>query len=286
MDKIVLIDGNNIAHIVFHSAQNIARKQGVEEDQRFDFLEKMTYHMFFNKIFSFVKLFPGHEFIVAWDSKDSTAWRRNKVGDYKSNRVAGEDVKNSLFKAIDGLKEMMPSFPLYQIYQNGFEADDIIYHIASQAKGQCTVISNDGDLQQIAQRFGSTIYNPRKKKFIEVPEDYDICVYKALVGDSSDNIKGIKGIGAKTGEKIAKEVFSGQSIENLIKEEYISDYYNYLSIIDISLNERLKDLDVDWEDLLNKEKKCDDNKIMSFFKKYNMKAQIGSWAKNKKLFSK
>lgn len=287
--RLVLIDGNNLAHIVFHSAQNLARRQKIEDEQRFDFLEKMTYHMFFNKLFSLIKKFKGARFFITWDSKNSTAWRRTQDSNYKSNRVAGEDIKQSLFKAMDNLRELLPSLPIYQYYQDGFEADDIIYYIASKMDEnvEMVVVSNDQDLQQIAQRFNATIWNPKKNEDVNVPSDYDITVKKALVGDSSDNIPGVKGIGEKGGVKIARELFgkniTRDSIIPFLKEESHADtFLLYLSMIDISLNPNLEKINIDWQMFFN-DKTMNEENILNFYKKYNMKSQMGSWAKNKKV---
>lgn len=281
------MDGNNLAHIVFHSAQNLAKRQGIEEDQRFDFLEKMTYHMFFNKFFSLIKKFNDARIFITWDSKNSTAWRKSQDSNYKSNRVAGEDIKQSLFKAIDNLRDMLPSLPIYQHYQDGFEADDIIYYVASKMEDvEMIIVSNDQDLQQIAQRFNATIWNPKKNEAVEVPMDYDITVKKAFVGDTSDNIPGVKGIGEKGGIKIARELH-GKTITRdvvlpYVKQESDADkFLLYLSMIDISLNPHLEKIDIDWHSLFSDKEMNEDN-IINFFRKYNMKSQIGSWAKNKK----
>jgi len=287
LDKLVLMDGNNLAHIVFHSAQNLARRQKIEESQRLDFLEKMTYHMFFNKFFSLVKKFKDNRIFITWDSKNSTAWRRTQDSNYKSNRVASDDVKQSLFKAIDNLREIIPSLPVYQYYQDGFEADDIIYYVASKMENvEMIIVSNDQDLQQIAQRFNATIWDPKKNVDVEVPSDYDITVKKALVGDSSDNIPGVKGIGEKGGTKIARELYgkniTRDSVLPFVKNESDADVFAlYLSMVDISLNPNLEKIDINLNMLFN-EKSMNEENILNFYKKYSMKSQIGSWSKNKK----
>jgi 5'-3' exonuclease len=64
-------------------------------------------------------------------------------------------------------------------------------------------VSSDSDFYQLLQTHATLkIYNPIRKKFIEVPE-YDYVTWKALKGDESDNIPGFKGIGNKTASKIA-----------------------------------------------------------------------------------
>lgn len=288
MNKIVLIDGNNIAHIVFHSAQNIARKQSIAEDDRPGWLYRMTQHMFLNKLFSILNKWPDANYYIAWDAKNATAWRRGQIDSYKSNRVASDDVKQSLYSAIDSLREILPAFPIYQYYQEGFEADDIIYHIvASSPNHDFVVVSNDQDMQQIAQRYNSTIiWNPKKNEVVDAPSGYDITVKKALVGDKSDNIPGISGIGDKGGEKIARAVYqeeiTRQLMSNYLSPENVEMFLSYLEIIDIARNPNLNNIHIDWDELYKTEKRIDEQKILAYFRTHHMKSHMGKWKSTKR----
>ena len=95
---------------------------------------------------------------------------------------------------MNNLRSILPSFPVYQYMEEGFEADDVIFQCAAEAHkfgSEMTIISNDSDLLQIVQRFPNTIqFDPKKNILMEAPHDYNIAVYKALAGDSTDNFRG------------------------------------------------------------------------------------------------
>lgn len=287
MDKIVIIDGNNIAHAMYHSAKKIAWRSDKSDDM--SFLENMTYHTFFNKLFSFIKNFKNAHYVIAWDAKGSTKWRKEQLKAYKANRVHTDEVKDVLFAAMDNLRKVLEYFPIYQMHVEGYEADDIIYQISANMdkEYEIVIISTDQDMQQIPQQFNAKQYNPIKKDFVVVPDDYDICVYKALTGDSSDNIPGIKGIGHKTAEKIARKMFGNEvNYENvrphLKTDEQANDFLLFYSIINIANKPTINDLKIDWEYILNK-KEINAEYIKAFFMKYRMKSHLGSFEKNKKL---
>lgn len=287
MDKIVLIDGNNIAHAMYHSAKKIAWRSKKTDDM--SFIENMTYHTFFNKLFSFIKNFKNAHYVIAWDAKGATKWRKEQLEGYKANRVHTDEMRDVLFTAMDNLREVLEYFPIYQMHVEGYEADDIIYQISSKMDKSydIVIISTDQDMQQIPQQFNAKQYNPIKKDFAIIPEDYDICVYKALTGDSSDNIPGIKGIGHKTAEKIARKMFGDEvNYENvrphLKTDKQANDFLTFYNVINIANKPSIHDLDIDWEYILNK-KEINTDYIKAFFMKYRMKSHLGSFEKNKKL---
>lgn len=287
LSKVVLIDGNNISHAMYHAAKKAAWRSKISEDEMYSFLENMTYHMFFNKFFSLFKEFGKAHYIIAWDAAGATTWRREQVEEYKANRVHTSEVRDVLFLAMDNLRTILNHFPIYQMHIPGYEADDVIYKIASEANGEVVIVSNDQDMQQIAQKFGSKIFNPIKKEYVVSPEDYDICVYKALVGDKSDNIPGIKGVGVKSAEKIARSIYNNEIDNSTIRPYLKSDadvesFMRYYSIIDIASKPTIKDLIIDWKYIQGK-KEFDFESIMSFFRDHKMKSQIGSFEKNKKV---
>lgn len=96
-------------------------------------------------------------------------------------------------------------FPVSLMRHPSFEGDDVIYNIIKRASSavQYTVVSNDSDFIQLLDDFDNVkIWNPMKKEYVEKPP-YDYLMWKCLCGDSSDNIKGIPGVGKKTAEKLA-----------------------------------------------------------------------------------
>ena len=296
MNKVIMIDGNNVAHICFHSAQNVVRRQNVVGEDRIQFLEGMTYHLFFNKLISFMKQFQGHYFIT-WDVKKSRAYRQEISNEYKSNR---DTVKENpdlaiLYRAMNNLRDIMPSLPVYQYIEEGFEADDIIFQCASEANkygSEIIIISNDTDMLQIVQRYPNIRqFNPKKNIFMEAPHNYNIAVFKALAGDSTDHVLGVKGVGKVTAEKWAKEVYCQKDssrlkhISSFLKEnkEKIEQFKQSFELVNIESNPNLINLKIDIN-YLYKEKDCDFKKIGEFFKDYNMKSQLNNFEKTIQLF--
>ena len=295
MNKVVLIDGNNIAHICFHSAQNVLKKQG-EVDNREAFLEGMTYHLFFNKLISFVKQFQGHYFIT-WDSKNSIAWRQKTFAEYKSDRAEKQNSDTPiLFRAMDRLREVLPSLPVYQYMEGGFEADDIIFQCSSEAYesgSEIIVISNDSDLLQIVQRFPNVKqFDPKKNVFMKAPTDYNIAVFKALAGDPTDHIPGVKGIGKVTAEKLAKEVYGMKdtarfkTISKFLKDdvEKIKQFKTFFDIVNIENNPSLVVIDIDTKFLYSK-KEFDVDKFKTFLEEHKLNSHMNNLDKTVKLFN-
>ncbi len=163
--------------------------------------------------------------LFALDSKAKTI-RKEIDPNYKANRPAPpEDLKKQLPVAIDLIEKM--GFPKLEI--EGYEADDVIAAITQCAKAQnikVKIVSHDKDLYQLIDDDKVVLYDPMKK--IDINEEKclekfgvkpsQIVDYLAIVGDSADNIPGVKGIGAKGATKLLKEFNSLQEIyQNLDK---------------------------------------------------------------------
>jgi len=131
--------------------------------------------------------------------------------EYKANRIVEKsDPRHEelmkFFKQKDKIVELLASyFPVSLVRHPTSEADDTIYNLikTSSAAVPWTVVSTDTDFIQALQEFPHiSLYNPVKKYFVNSP-DHPYVTWKALRGDSSDNIPGIPGVGDKTAEKLA-----------------------------------------------------------------------------------
>ena len=99
-----------------------------------------------------------------------------------------------------------------------------------------TIISSDSDFIQLLniERYDIKLYNPIRKKFIEAPE-YDYVTWKALRGDATDNIPGIRGIGDKTATKIVTNPLEMKALlENKEKREIFEKNVNLIRLVDFS----------------------------------------------------
>jgi len=171
----------------------------------------------------------GTDYILfALDSKEKTL--RSEIDpNYKANRPKPpEDLLKQLPVAIEWIKKM--GFKSLEI--PGYEADDIIASVSKDAKQKgikVQIVSSDKDLYQLIDDDKVLIYDPMKKIKINEEEcikkfgvkPSQIVDYLAIVGDSSDNIPGIKGIGPKGARKLLEEYGSLKAIY-----EHIDDIKN------------------------------------------------------------
>jgi DNA polymerase-1 len=168
---------------------------------------------FFRSLFTILSERNPDYFVIAQDSMTPT-FRHEKYPDYKITR---EKTPPDLHAQIEPIEEILELLAIPMIRVNGYEADDIIAALAARcrkAKQHCYIISGDKDLLQLAGD-GVQILKPDKSGFSELGREEvhegwgvypeQIRDYLALVGDSSDNVPGVKGIGAKTAVKLLEE---------------------------------------------------------------------------------
>ncbi len=169
---------------------------------------------FFKSLHSIFTEYNPKLFVTALDSLTPT-FRHEMYKEYKATR---DKTPDDLHAQIDKIEEILKTFKLPTVRCNGFEADDVIASIATLAEKEdreCVVISGDKDLMQLVSKT-TTMLKPGKIKAWEgfdaenVKEEWG--VYPAgmldllsLIGDSADNVPGIKGVGPKTAVKLLEE---------------------------------------------------------------------------------
>ena len=157
--------------------------------------------------------------VFALDSKGDT-FRNEIYPDYKANRDAPpEDLVKQLPIAIDWIREM----GFAHLAKEGFEADDIIATLARYGKEQglnVRIVSHDKDLYQMIEDGKVVMYDSVKRKEITGQECFekfgvypkDFINFQAIIGDSSDNIPGVKGIGKVGASKLINRYFTLEAI--------------------------------------------------------------------------
>lgn len=215
MKNLLIIDGNSIINRAFYGIRLLTNKHG----------------LFTNAIYGFLKIMFKHienlnpEYIcVAFDLKAPT-FRHKMYSGYKAQRKGMPD---ELRMQMPVLKEVLGAMNIATIEKEGFEADDIIgtvSRVCDEEGIKCHILTGDRDDLQLASdstnvlltitRMGATtttvydadaVYNEygvTPSEFVDV---------KALMGDSSDNVPGVKGIGEKTAFGYIQKF---KSIENL-----------------------------------------------------------------------
>ena len=216
-EKIMLIDGNSIINRGYYALPALTAPTGEPTGGVYGFL-----NIFF-KMYDEEK--PDYV-LVAFDLSAPTS-RHIKYEQYKGTRSAMPDGLRSQFPMLKGLLKKM-GIAVYE--EEGLEADDILGSLAVKGESEgfeVVIISGDRDLLQIASDT-IKIRVPKTKGGTTVVEDYyakdvfeiygvtptEYIDVKALMGDSSDNIPGVPGIGEKTALKIITEY---KNIENAIE---------------------------------------------------------------------
>ena len=178
---------------------------------------------FMNFISNIGKDFQTDYLVFALDSKGDT-FRKDIYEEYKSHRPdVPEDLLAQLPVAIDWIEKM----GFKTAIKDGFEADDIIASIAHDAREknlEVRIVSHDKDLYQLIDDDKIYLFDPIKKDVINEDKCFNkygvhpsqFTDYQSLLGDSADNVPGVKGVGAKTAEALIKEYGTLENIyENL-----------------------------------------------------------------------
>ena len=168
--------------------------------------------------------------ILVFDGTGSTTNKKNLFPDYKANRKLTritnwdgfddkEDEADSIESQIVRLVQYLRCLPVDMLSIDKVEADDVIGHIVTKTKDEVYIMSADQDFLQLVND-KVTVYSPIKKKFYTpklVKEDYGLEPYnyinkKILMGDNSDNVPGVKGLGDKKLLKLFPEIFETKTI--------------------------------------------------------------------------
>lgn len=129
---------------------------------------------------------PSHRTIWVWDAKDGSAKRKNVFPEYKG--VGGNSPTDAFWETMEFFKGLLKHSNCLQIEVPGYEADDVIATLAKGSSEYIEIDSSDADFQAlVCDRVITTKEHTIEPEFMRL--------YKTLVGDTSDNIKGIKGYG-------------------------------------------------------------------------------------------
>jgi len=213
MEKLILIDGNSIAYRAFFALPLLSNSSGLHTNAVFGFTTMLL------KLIEEQK--PTH-FLVAFDAGKAT-FRHEGYKEYKGGR---EKTPPELSEQFPLIKELIQSFSINQYELAGYEADDIIgtmTRMADERGLDVIVVSGDKDMLQLASdrvtialtRKGISevdLYTPQaiQDKYGLVPKQ--IIDLKGLMGDASDNIPGIPGVGEKTALKLLHQYGSVEEV--------------------------------------------------------------------------
>ncbi len=201
----MLIDGNSLTYRAFYALpQDLATSSGQVTNAVLGFTSMLI---------NLVRDNQPDDIVVAFDRKEPT-FRHKQVETYKANRTAAPDI---LYQQMGLVRELLDVLKVKQIDKEGFEADDILATLATQAaakKLDVLVVTGDRDSYQLVQDpYIKVIYNKRGVSDYALYDEAGILErtgvtpnnyvqYAALRGDKSDNLPGVTGVGEKTAAKL------------------------------------------------------------------------------------
>lgn len=206
MKKVVLVDGHNLLFRMFFGIpSSIKNSKGNEIKGLVGFI---------GSIKKIISEFNPYSLVVVFDSETS---RDNNLifdDEYKADRLDYTDLIDNPFSQLPLIQKALDYLNIFNIEVSFNEADDYIASIVKNNKDfEYIIVSTDSDFIQLVDK-NTKLYVPRGKNSVlydenKVFEKYGIfpckyVLYKSLIGDKSDNISGVKGIGNKTAENILK----------------------------------------------------------------------------------
>ncbi len=208
MNKLLLIDGNSIMNRAFYGIPDMTTNDGRHTNAIYGFL---------NIILKVIEEEQATHICVAFDLKKKT-FRHEMYEAYKGTR---KGMPEELHEQMPRIKEILRAMHIRIVEQEGFEADDLIGTLSKKGEREgfaVTILSGDRDLLQLATdtvlvripktKHGKTEVEDYYAK--DVVETYGVTPLifidmKGLMGDTSDNIPGVPGIGEKTAAKLLAE---------------------------------------------------------------------------------
>lgn len=196
MSKLLLIDGNSILNRAYFAIRELNDSQGRNVNAVFGFM---------NILMKVLQDFAPDKLLVAFDKRGHN-FRKDIYPEYKANRKGMPD---DLAQQMPILHDLLADMQVTVVEKEGVEADDIIGTVSARFDGESYVVSGDRDMLQLVSQKVTVLFTKKGVSEVEMvtpqvlADNYkltpeQVIEYKALRGDTSDNIPGVKGIGEKT----------------------------------------------------------------------------------------
>jgi len=279
----MLLDGNSLVYRAFHalSDADMRNSNGYPTGAIYGFL---------TMLFTLLSDHKPDGLVVAFDLPHPT-FRHERVETYKAGRAKTPD---DLLEQFPKIKDILPSMGIHTIELQGYEADDILATLATQAreaKIETIVITGDRDSYQLVEDpYVKVLYNRRgvsdyilfdeegvRERTGVAPIDY--VKYAALRGDKSDNLPGVPGVGEKTAAKLVNEFGTLDAIFESADQQSPKLKENLLSNEDlVRLNEEvmtlIRDVPLGVEVLSLKVGEFDAEATQVFFQEFELRTLI------------
>lgn len=275
MENLYIIDGNSLINRAFYALPLLKNNDGEYSNAVYGFCNILAKLLTENKV---------DYLAVAFDLKAPT-FRHLMCDFYKATRKGMPD---ELASQMPLLKEMLKLMNVTILEQSGFEADDIIGSLSKKFDVKSHIITGDRDALQLINEKVDVFLTRKGISEIEIFDEehlkdtmgilpYQVIEMKALMGDSSDNIPGVKGIGEKTAlnliqtyndvENVYSHIddFTGKLKEKLVDGHDLAKISKTLATIccDVEINQTLEDFKFDFPF---------NEKVVEFFKRYEFKS--------------
>jgi DNA polymerase I len=205
--------------------------------------EDASVMMFLRAVKSYCDKFNATRVYAVWDKKlthPSTNFRKTTSdGDYKGNRDS--NIAKEAHQHQDIIKTMTEHLGIKNMYPNVMEADDVIAYLTYELTGKKYIVSVDKDLYQLINKT-TYVYSPIQKITI-TPDNFKIytkgidiesfVAYKALIGDNSDNIKGLPKVGHKRAMNLV-EKFKVDEPKNILTDTQYEIFMTNVNIMNLS----------------------------------------------------
>ncbi len=277
-EKLLLIDGQSFCYRAFYAIPELSNSKGEPTNAIYGFITMLR------KLIATEK--PDYV-AVCFDRKEPT-FRHQKYEDYKAHR---KPMPEDLITQMPHIKEFVHASHMRSFELAGFEADDLIGTLTRKAKSEgCDVLiaTGDKDMFQLVDD-QVKIYHTHKERIIdesEVGKIYSglkpnqVVDILALMGDASDGIPGVPGIGEKTALQLVKEYGSVDGVYNhldditassrkklLAENQQLARDSRYLAVIDCNVP-----IEVDLGELRLKEP--DEARLAEFFKRFEFRSLL------------
>jgi DNA polymerase-1 len=210
---VLIIDGSNAAHRFKSVLPPMTGPHGERVEIMLGLLRMIS---------STVRNNTAQEIFVCWDGEGSRKIRTDIDPEYKANRVSKNEFElrqdSTMQQQVRSFWEMFGQYlPLTWVISEKYEADDLIAifsHACEKRGDEALIVSNDKDMLQLVSKHVS-VYSPTHEKYCRLdnfeeytkgfPTPASHLLAKILMGDDSDNVSGIRGVGEKTALKLLKE---------------------------------------------------------------------------------
>jgi DNA polymerase-1 len=288
----LILDGNNFLFRAFYTDYNKAI--GREKD------ESVIRH-FMKMLKGVVERFQPEETFFTWDKKlneDSHNFR-NDLTDYKGQRQLTSEVEQVL-SLHQFIQEILDAMGIKTIYPYNLEADDVIYFLSKLEDGRNVIVSQDKDLLQLVSP-NTDLLLASKNLLVNVQnfqmnanvEQEKFILYKCILGDTSDNIRGLDKFGPVKSKKLAEDLYekgvfcSADDTDGYLTDDQWNIIERNMKLMDLSYAASVyPEETTKYEEQMKIERLFDADTLRYLFQRYNLVACIRNFGDYNRLFNK